>query len=87
VAIWITRVLERDSTVRVKVEGQIIKNWGSVLKGECQELARQERNVILDLSGVTYVDSQGLDVLGQLESEGLRIVNIPRLIEDLLRGH
>ncbi len=82
--IWITRMFENESCVTLGVEGQLVADWGSVLQGECQTLLHQEWKVLLDFSGVTFIDSRGIEVLNGLRADGLKIVNIPPLIEDVI---
>lgn len=77
---------ESDSHTRLKVEGQILDEWVSVLESECRKVLEQGRHVCLDLFYVTFVDSRGLAALRKLKSDGLIIVNAPRLIEEAFEG-
>ena len=77
----------------VKVNGEItLKQGGDVLlKDKVQSLLHQgHMNLLLDLSGVSYVDSAGLGELVQAyvtaKNRGgtLRLLNVTKRLQDLL---
>lgn len=80
-AIWITRTLE-DGSLRLRVEGQIVGDWSTVLERELHVAERHGREILVDLSGVTYVDTAGLARLRLLRASGARLVRVPPLIEE-----
>ncbi len=55
-----------------------------------QSIAGSDKNIVLDLADVTYIDSMGIGELAtayrklQEQGRGLTIVNVPRPIRDLL---
>jgi anti-anti-sigma factor len=87
-----TKRIEPD-TVVVEITGRI------VLGPECQQiewlianlLLENERNIILDISGVTYIDSTGVGIVamcfGKVRKAGgeLRVAGAKGIVEDLLR--
>jgi anti-sigma B factor antagonist len=81
-----------DITV-VTVSGDITLNKGGdlLLKDKIQSLLRQERRkLVLDLGGVSYVDSAGLGQLVQAHSTAadnggtLKLANVAQRLRDLL---
>lgn len=80
----ITKTLESRSLVTLKVEGRIVSEWVPVLKEECLRALRERQQVRLDLSDVSFIDRRGAEMLKQIESENLQIINCPALIQDLL---
>lgn len=82
----ITRLEEAPSMVVLKVEGWIASDWIPVLENECFSLLQDEKQVVLDLADVTFVDSRGVESLKRLRIEDLRLTNCPPLIEDLMGG-
>jgi anti-sigma B factor antagonist len=81
------------SVAIVKVAGDISMNKGGdvLLKDKVQSLIQQGyKNLIIDLSGVAYVDSSGLGQLVQAyattKSRGgtLKLLNVTKRIRDLL---
>jgi len=81
--IWITKVFEDAALVRLKVEGQVIGSWSSVLEEECSKYRGQGRAVILDFTDVCLVGPQAVGVLRRLISDGVKIVDVHPLIEEL----
>jgi anti-sigma B factor antagonist len=77
----------------IKITGDITLNQGGdvLLKDKIQSLLQQgQRKLVLDLGGVSYVDSAGLGQLVQIhataKSKGglLRLVNVTKRLKDLL---
>ena len=77
----------------VKVNGDITLNQGGdvLLKDKIQSLLQQgHKKLVLDLGGVSYVDSAGLGQLVQIHSTArsnggsLRIANVTKKLKDLL---
>jgi anti-sigma B factor antagonist len=77
----------------VKVTGDITLNKGGdvILKDKINSLLQQGRKkLLLDLGGVSYVDSAGLGQLVQVKvtagrsSADLRLLNITKRLKDLL---
>ena len=81
----ITEVSRRSSLVTLKLEGQIASDWVEELENECLRSLQHQRNVSLDFTGVTFIDSSGINMLGRIATDNLKIINCPALIEDLLR--
>lgn len=81
-----------DVTV-IKVSGDITLNQGGdvLLKDKVQSLLQQGRKkLLLDLGGVSYVDSAGLGQLVQVHATtknhggSLKILNVTKRLNDLL---
>ena len=77
----------------VKVTGDITLNKGGdvLLKDKVQSLIQQDqKNILLDLSGVSYVDSAGLGELVQAYATtknrggALKLLSVTKRLKDLL---
>ena len=77
----------------VKVTGDITLNKGGdvLLKDKVQSLIQQgQKNILLDLSGVSYVDSAGLGELMQAYATtknrggALKLLSVTKRLKDLL---
>ena len=77
----------------ITVKGDITLNKGGdvLLKDKVQSLIQQgNKNIIIDLSGVAYVDSAGLGQLVQAyattknKGGALKLVNVTKKLRDLL---
>lgn len=81
--IWITKVFEDATLVRLKVDGQIVGGWASVLEDECSKHRVQGRAVVLDFTDVCFVGPKAVGVLRRLRDDGVKIVDVHPLIEEL----
>jgi anti-sigma B factor antagonist len=77
----------------ITINGDITLNKGGdvLLKDKVQSLIQQgNKNIIIDLSGVSYVDSAGLGQLVQAyattknKGGALKLVNVTKRLKDLL---
>jgi anti-anti-sigma regulatory factor len=82
----ITRMAESPAHVTLKLEGRIVSDWVSVVERECLTVLQEKRQVILDVSEVTFIDGRGLEMLQQIASPHLQIINASALIGELLGG-
>ncbi len=82
----ITKVAETPSQVTLKLEGRIVSDWVAVLERECLRFLQEKQKVLLDFSGVTFIDGRGVEMLKRITSENLKILNCSPLLADLLQG-
>lgn len=80
----ITKAVQNRSLVTLKAEGRIVSEWVPVLEEECLTCLREGQQVRLDLSEVSFIDRRGVEMLKQIRSENLQIINCPALIGHLL---
>lgn len=77
---------EVDSTVTLKVEGEVASHESSVLESECLRYLEAQTDLALDFSGVTLVDRQGVETVRRLLARGVRLINCWPLLEDQIRS-
>jgi anti-anti-sigma regulatory factor len=61
---------------RWTLEGRLVQPWISELKSNWTktEMARRERQCIVDLAGVTFIDKSGEKALAELSKEGAKLI-------------
>ena len=64
----ISQVYESGECITLLLEGRICGAWVDELQRECQACLQQRHTVTLDLSGVSFVDRAGIDLLRQMIS-------------------
>jgi anti-anti-sigma regulatory factor len=74
------------TTVTLRAEGELVESWVELMLEECRRLQHGSTAISLDLSGVTYVDSRGIQCLRSLASDGVTLVRCPPLIQLMLDG-
>lgn len=67
------------------LEGKLVGMWIPELERTCL-YHRKEKNksVVLDFSGLTFIDNKGLKMLESMQDERVRIINCPAFIQSLL---
>jgi anti-anti-sigma regulatory factor len=80
--------IQRDvlnaNEVTLFLQGRIISDWIVVLERECEELSRSGFRVVLDFSGVVFIDRAGFAALAQLSRSGVEIVGCSPLVAAML---
>lgn len=81
----ITEISDDGEEIVMKLEGKVIGVWVDDLKRVCL-FHRDERGraVVLDFSGVTFVEARGLGMLKDLKGDRVRIINCSPFINSLL---
>ena len=80
----ITQVESLAAGPTVKLEGKLLGPWVLEVRAACQQAAAARGHSRLDLSAVTYVDSDGEKLLDELLSSGTELVDCSRFIAALL---
>jgi hypothetical protein len=62
-----------------------VAQWVRLLEDECRELLSADQRVLLDLSGVSYLDRQAARLLRELSDRSVRLINCPPLVDQLVR--
>ncbi len=69
-------ITETLSEQRWTLEGRLAQPWIAELKSNWArtETARRERKCVVDLTGVTFIDKNGEEVLAELRKQGAELV-------------
>ncbi len=81
----LTKLQDPTRGITIKVEGQIVAEWGAFLEQECLSLPATGAPISIDLAGVHFVDTRGIEVLQRLAAARLTLVHCPPLVDELLR--
>ena len=81
----ITEISDDGEEIVMKLEGKVIGVWVEDLKRVCL-FHRDERSrvVVLDFSGVTFIEARGLEMLKHLEGDRVKTINCSPFINSLL---
>ena len=82
----ITRINESPSLITLKVEGQIVSEWISILEKEALSSLKEKQEVVLDFTDVTFINHNGVEMLQKISAENICIINCSPLIRDLLNN-
>lgn len=82
----ITQIAEDDMSMTLKLEGQIVGRWVNELEKECKKYMGKRSKLILDLSGATCVDDQGIKMLSAMVGDQVKLIRCSLLLSGLLEN-
>ncbi len=82
----ITQLAEGDTTVTLKLEGRIVGQWVEELRKECEIRLADQGKIILDLSGVSFADNQGIKTLKAMIGDQVQLRGCSVLLRGLIKG-
>jgi anti-anti-sigma regulatory factor len=80
-----TEISEDERTVTLRLDGKLVHAWVSNLEMLCLHY-KDEKNktVVLDFSGVSFIDNDGVRMLENIKDEKIKIINCSLFIQTLL---
>ncbi len=72
--------------VTLKLEGRIAEPWTSELRRNCEQLLQEKKAIKLDMAEVTFADRKGLDLLRNLKSRGVSLVECSPFTEQQMKA-
>lgn len=82
----ITLIPAEPAKTIMKLEGRIVSEWIKVVESEGQNMLAQGQTISLDLSGVSFVAPEGVNMIRGLLHKGCALVNCPLFIQKVLLG-
>lgn len=84
----VTEIKNKKNKVELKLEGRIVGNCVEYLEGVCLEFHEKDLDeLLLDFSGVRYVEPGGVKMLKNLMENKVKIKNCPIFIDELLKNN
>ena len=84
----ITHLAEDNETVTLKLEGRIMGPWVNELRKEAELWLADGSQIVLDLSGVSFVDDEGSKTLKAIMNDGVQLRGCCMFLACLLNpGH
>ena len=68
----------------LRAEGKVVAEWAALLERECRALLQQQPVLRLDLSGVLYVDRDGMRALRAFAPGELVLEGCSPLLQEIL---
>ncbi len=82
----ITRVAGTDGVARLSIEGRLTEAEVTELATSCEAYLAARHPLLLDLSGVTFVDAQALGVLHAVAQRGAVLTGCSPFLREMLGG-
>ena len=83
--IRITPLQEDDAVARLLVEGQLTQQTIEELKVLCDACLTHYSTLLLEVSGVKFVDAAGLDTLRSLKRKGAVLIGCSGFLTEMLQ--
>jgi anti-anti-sigma regulatory factor len=81
----ITEVSKDDEAITLRLEGKLVGTWIPELEKIClHHRDEKNRSMVLDFSGVTFIDKKGVRMLESIKDERVEIINCAPFIGSLL---
>ena len=82
----ILQATETDGSVLLRLEGTVRDQWVDELRHLSSELLQQPgTRLVLDLAEVSFIDTAGLDLLGELSARHVRLINCSLFVTQQIR--
>lgn len=82
----ISRIKMNDTAVTLQLEGRVSGPWVEELRRLCVEALHDGSRLILDLTGVSFVDGEGIVFLQGLPRQRVTLTNCSPFVTELLKG-
>jgi ABC-type transporter Mla MlaB component len=83
----ISHSMGRGNEGALAIEGTLGGAWVAEVRSACDALLKKNGRVVLDLSGVAYVDRAGVELLGSLQADGRVVIQAASaFVAELLKG-
>lgn len=80
----ITPVREDFQSICLKIEGRVVGKWVTELDHFCVAFLVMEKSLVLDLSGVSFIDQQGITLVKHLQRKSVKLQGARPLVKALL---
>ena len=83
----ISTIQNDGSPTVLRLEGKLLEPWVSELHDACRKTFEQKATAVLDLAGVTFVDTPGAIALRNLRRRGVKLTGCSPLVSELLKDN
>lgn len=80
-----TTIQTDPQTATLLLEGRIVGSWVEELTRECEQKLSQTERIILDVSQVSFVDDNGVEVLKTLRQNRVYLTGCSLFLDELLK--
>jgi anti-anti-sigma regulatory factor len=77
---------DADDTPRLALEGRLAGAWVAELAAAVAASSTPGRRLVLDMAGVTFVDSEGVRLALRLAGQGVVLRDCSPFVRELLEG-
>ncbi len=82
----ISPVESPDGALILRLEGRVIGPWVEELRRSCEEVLATGGRLGLDLSNVSFVDRNGVELLRSLKNRDMALLTCSPFVHEQLKG-
>lgn len=82
------RIVEEETannSIMLRLDGRLAGEWIGVLRSSCKQAFQNHDRLILDLTGLSFTDPDGLELLQQLEQQQVIFINGSPFLREQLK--
>ena len=82
------RIVEEETannSIMLRLDGRLAGEWIGVLRSSCEQAFQNHDRLILDLTGLSFTDPDGLELLQQLEQQQVIFINGSPFLREQLK--
>ncbi len=80
----VTCIAKDEETVTLEIEDRIVGPWFDELKRECKKCLVTQSKLVIDLSGVSFIDDRGVKALKRIVGDRTRLTGYSLFLSGLL---
>jgi anti-anti-sigma regulatory factor len=74
-----------SNSTTLRLDGSIVGQWVELLRSSCEQVFQSDGHVILDLTGVSFADHDGVRLLWQIEQRQATIINCSPFLREQMK--
>jgi len=74
-----------NNSTALRLDGSIAGQWVEVLRSICEQVFQSDGHLILDLTGVSFADHDGVRLLRQIEQRQATIINCSPFLREQMK--
>ena len=74
-----------NSSTALRLDGSIVGQWVDLLRSSCEQFFQSDGHVILDLTGVSFADHNGSQLLRQLKQRQVTMINCSPFLREQMK--
>ncbi len=82
------RIVEENATnnsTTLRLDGRLVGQWVEILRTSCEQVLQDNVRLILDLTGVSFADHDGVEFLRQMELQQVALIHCSPFLQEQMK--
>ena len=83
------RIVEEKATNNqtvLRLDGRLVSQWIEILRSSCEQAIKDNGSLVLEMSGVSFADREGLRLLRQLNERQVALLHCSPFLREQLKS-